>query len=1658
MSGAFRLLILFVLLFLLDVSLALSFEDMWQHFSKVKVFNKQIFSDMLECRPDPSIELSSSLPKAASSWHLLTEDDRYRLLSRLGLPFLIDMQDAWRISCLSDVLVLLREDIAMCCRYSPLSSQELFFLVHPEERWQWYGAERLEELHSYLDLPAAWNTIVDSKFKFNREIRNAEMEIAALHKNEARGPAVLLVMQFFTVLGHISLADITLDWGGKEKNMTAMDLRTRLRPDGMEFHMLRGWMRRGEQLRVQQKLRYQQGVDELNTIVENATKKFPSVISRAIESYERHVEKLEYNREMLRGFRETQEKIRSSEMEKVKRTQETIARVHMENRENEQRLQKKITCYHLYRVSRTLKASLRGVPSRVDEWEESEYRKTIENSQYSVYYHLLQKHECPDGLAFSEKDDKGEEQKEEKQWIEDSVKTSIFFDQFVQQRGEEKSEGMEGNMWDRGVEKMETRTSFGTTKKIPTHLIPAASLIWEHVRQFYVWRQKTGYTHTISQSFALFYALFVVHHPENVEYFALLESDRNLTISISALIQNVLPFQPHELVAFTANLLRQGSYLSQLQTYFPRAFPTSTRAELWYFLSTLELFYANNELNEDGGGINHGLGVLHLYQAVWYGSRHASSAMATMRELGIFIAQHDRVAGRLLYLLSLDSTNDILRQLLRRRIHHGGLVLDRAACPVHSALNSSIPQQKVIFYSSAGLHSASERRDQQMKSVHDQSSAHGDFDPPRRENNYPLPLSRLLRYSRILDGFTGAWYTVDHPYVTKQSLETFIFDSFQENDEYETEGDEDHYSKTEFLFLQAMIFLSGIHNISRNLNAAECLLLSILRTSGFYCDVSHSLYDVFLERDWNTVCKQHSNIFFLGDHSIPCGWKQLDTLPDSLHESTYDILEKSLVWLSFIYMIQEKPELSSFYAMLAVDLSHIVYSNALRVVEDRHLKRLNFTHSKNASLSSENLPWHALRVLNKMKIDDSSPSIGFSSSFSSRYPLLFMAMGQLMTLTEPKKACVVDSIVRETLISGFGIHFLKGEREESPELDETKAEEMPSKSLAQVFVLLLSAAGEKITEASRENAKKDELHPNSVEGTDPFYVLVWLIQQISFSVDYSHRFSPLTLLQLSRPYLSVLGSSAYALLPRPSEGWITFGCRLCDEASKINLHGVLSLAFQLHLDCRAGQFSPSMSSLGYALHKKSAKGVFLRLRREALYYMRAPRIQPSLIAYDAEMYLSGSGYLTLSKGWDTVVNKIFSFFTKTTTDRLLEKFEDSILPSYFPKGSKPPFLPSAVDFPFSTRDIFLSSFTSTKDVRSFSSGLFLFSSVLEAGSSQSFSLLFYAADEGKNKYLQPFATTLARDIWGRSTVVSMWREEHLQAQWQLERLRKNKKPHSYVFSLDYHTPFYYAFQESRQELMSRISLWNAKVMFTNLKKSLAEEHRVNVSALPPDNLLIDYRRKSGKQRKGEKSVLDGLTSESVLRTIKEELLLCTSYINYLDAIEKRPCSTCVQEGEGEEGKDSAEGYADHIKQSPYDGMILPAADMACVQELLMEKMVALTPTERDLYIAYLKDLVDRSSIYYRINETNENYVQEKKKLEGKFCDFRDVVEPSEYGELTVPYFLVEPWKRYDLKGWGRLKLGEGVFFNRRLHRLSGSTLGIYILHWRNKFCHLTGWC
>eukprot|EP00796_Vickermania_ingenoplastis_P004922 gene4922-3534_t len=1059
--------------------------------------------------------------------------------------------------------------------------------------------------------------------------------------------------------------------------------------------------------------------------------------------------------------------------------------------------------------------------------------------------------------------------------------------------------------------------------------------VCEHVANFQLWSRVSGLPHTVAQSLVY----LVLHY---------------------AAERSSPPFDAADFLAFVSRVVRRGEPgLGGAGCATP--LPQQAWGELWYLLSSMELLQPS-----ETSAMNRQLGVLHLYQAVWYGSRHAAGTLATMREHGMFVPQHEKVAARLLHYSMLDSANDVILQLLSK---YGS--------------NSTWLEADLHSPASVSTGAPEESNGEVPQMIISHWSSHPD----------PIPLDRLLRYERFFGWAGDGWNPVDRPYNNHASITQFLaLEAEGETEEEVDEDAKDMMRRDENLLLKATLWLSGLYGVPRDTSSAECHLLIILRRHGFVCDMQAKAYGMRIERDWASMCPSHAHAMRISGPTIPCAWYgKPRPLPAALDEHVYKTLQQALLKLSFMYWVEQRFELSAYYAMLRVELSSTVYSAAAKSARSRGRKTQRMAPA-----------WYERRLMPGKEQKQRIPPYA-ASAFATAKPLGLLALSRIMAPTAQARR-KLDRILRETLYSGFDIR------------DEDGSRDTP---LVRVFMSLIASSAES---RSREAGNFFDHNPNSIHEVDSIFAVVWLIRNLH---TLGSSVSPQVLLDRSFLYKNLLGDRGIAYLPLPSDNWVSYACRLSSSATRIHEFAARSLAQQLGLPCRPSTRSDQREpATAHLLDRIPATHTLQDLRVEKQYNIRSSKTTPLLYASDLNQYLGRIGMTKLSDALDRLLNAFYYLVGETTSESLLAQFGESILPSGNSPGRSAESdtveeveeQESGALTAVTSRSLFLEAFRTSEGVRDYSIAVLLLTNAFEFGMPQGFSLIFFSADKG-NRYLEPLSTFLSREMWG-GQLLAMWREEHYMAQWHREKPAILHRSRRMGPSLDHHTPFQHVEQEVRQELMGRMSRWAARTM------------RKGGDASWPPLAPHSFVAPRGEER--ERNV-------TVEESVKQQLLLCAGYLTYLQHLERYA-------GEPRQNHQLSQEFNQH---SPYAGSLLPAADLACLGDLLKEDLVHLNPSERDRLTADLHDAAERSRYYYKLSRDR---VEDASLPPSwfKFCDTPAEAVPQAHGVDTEPYFLVEPWGNPDSEVWSYLSLGEGHFFNSRLHRITGAFWAANFLSLRNR--------
>lgn len=1423
--------------------------------------------------PDPSVPLPSE------RWHAMNSTSRQQLLTRLGIPFIIDIGDTWSVESVVDALLLMHSP-GLCLAHPDASTKHLFLLLHPGIRSYWYSEERAVELRRYFAVSPLYDIVMNGKFEsYQPHVAKAEEELLRMPDDEAETPGTLPISFLSFPLFSIPLLDIGVEWEADASIAENASINSNLQPS-LNMNILNVPQRLAERQRLKQKYHYMQGVHKLDSILQNANAASGLAFRVAAAAYNRTEATKLRRRKMIRALRD--EQARRKEAQKLERKERGIEmkKKAAEQRKRDQDFRRRVVCDQLRRVSDTLRVS--------------QVSPSTQDHRYLLHDELVNKYNC-------------------------SVSSG---------------EGEEGA---------------DTPFTIPPSVVPHAC---EHVHQFKRWNNEMGFPHTVSQSLVLLLMLFAVDHSNNREV-----DFSESGFSEEDLVGSILPFNITHFMTFIFARVRQGTY-GLAEAGCP--LPSPVLAELWYFLASMELLQPQQDCqSSEHCTLSRTFGVLHLYQAIWYGSRHAAGALATLREHGMFVPQHEKAAARLLHYSMLDTTNDILFQLLTK--YGPKITRDYAATAVMAKKRSTADED-------------AEDEEEPLITL--------SFDNANQRDDV-IPLNRLLRYERFFGWMGDGWYSVDHPYENHESLSNFLSLDDRESGDDDEEESKEYMKRDDYLLLKATVWLSGLHGVERDPVRAECRLLTILRHHGFVCDLQSELYGMHIDRDWDNVCHSHSKAMQAGHPAIPCMWhEEPRELPRGLDPTVYKTLQQTLFKLSFGYMVEQKFELSAFYAMIYMELSFTIYESAVGALKE----------DQGVDAERGTAPWYVEQLKSSVESDGYLPSYT-KSPFATFKPLMLLSLARILAFSPTSKQ-TVDKMIRSTLYLGFGIE------------DDDEGPEVP---LVRLFMCLIaSSAEERYKGKSPEEVDFFDHNPNSIHDVDSFFSLVWLIRHMHRT---EYPLSPPVLVARSLTYQALLGDAASTHLPLPSDDWVTYACRLSGLSTRIHKLASTSLMRQLGLPCRPPMLYQIETATGHLLDRTPTTFTLLHLRIEKQYHIRSPKTAPLWFAGDANMYIQGMGQTKFLKLWDRFLNFFYYLVTDTTLESLMRHFTDSIMPR------TPTTSADEEDsgIHITSRSVFSAAFTSSREVRDLTIAILLLTNTLEIGMPQGFSLLFYTAEAGNNTFLAPLCDFLSLEMWGR-VVLPMWREEHYVAQWHIEKPEIIRNGQRGTFSLDHHTPFHHAMQEVRQELMSRINRWTVR----SIRSGRAQ------SRLPPSHQM---------QEKKEEQV-------------KRELLLCSGYLTYLYYIET--------------GRDGVQQYSQRgqIKHSPFSGSLLPAADVSCLQDLVWERDVTLTPEERRKFTADLHDAATRSRHYYKLSESTagkETLLPSWK----KFCDSAPppaarAQEEEDEDDGVEPFFLVEPWAKEGEDSPSHLSLGEGRFFNQRLHRYTGASWAANVLWLRNWFWWLIG--
>lgn len=798
--------------------------------------------DLWTCLPDPLVDAPVGV-----DWALWSDDDEKRVMSKLGIPFLLDAGDSMMVASITATVFFIAEP-GFCVSLSSFGYQRMLFMFYPELHAYLFSLSRLEELRQAFHYPREhWEVMLNGKFSTKPSVRQAEQHIMRLNKREVEGPALLPISMFSMNFLNLSFVDFSIS--GQPEAALDIDVSSFLR-------------RQAEHQRLRQKFNYQVKVEAYNQLLLSSAEESKKVYRDAVAAYRVTEEKRAHTRDNLKKLFESlkeKENLRPDTTQHPKALDGNL-----------------VHCTNLAHALNTL---------------QTQEAISLKEPRYAILVELHQRHQCTFQLP--------------------------------------------------------TLSNEGT----PASKTVGAIDLCEHVEQFLHWKESHGYSHSPAQSVAFLLSMYVMH--------ADLQSDEEATVD--QLLAAVSPFDPHEFIIRVLALVRQGKHHScgeQRKESFPES------GELWYLLASAELLRV---VKRDE--CQRALGVLHLHQAMWFGSRGATSFLATLRELGMFTTQHEKAAAHLLTRSLTLAQNDIILQLLER-------------------------------YSVFPWHHSSPQSSGPIKAI---------------------PLSHLLRYERFFGWRGDAWNDVDRPYVNLGRLKNLLSLDDQDDDEAASEESDDdgEWTTDEYRFLKAAVWTSGLQGIKLDTQRAKCELFTVLRRHSFGCDLSPSIYGVNLSRDWLDSCPNVMDEF-RGSMSLCYGDRKPFTKPKplDLDVSEYDALQEALYKLSFTYLLEQQFAHSSFYAMMSMKLAYDAHTTGFEMgVEQAERKKGHPRSDEKAKRRRDNREDEAA---------GKSTVSFFQSDMFTYQPLMIAALSRVLSLSQQNTSQVVGAVT-DTIFSLLGLNSGSGD-------------------------------------------------------------------------------------------------------------------------------------------------------------------------------------------------------------------------------------------------------------------------------------------------------------------------------------------------------------------------------------------------------------------------------------------------------------------------------------------------------------------------------------------------------------------------------------------------------------------------------------------------------
>ncbi|KAH9581988.1 hypothetical protein LSM04_002085 [Trypanosoma melophagium] len=910
---------------------------------------------------------------------------------------------------------------------------------------------------------------------------------------------------------------------------------------------------------------------------------------------------------------------------------------------------------------------------------------------------------------------------------------------------------------------------------------------------------------------------------------------------------------------------------------------TNFRSEIKFFAGIMELLDDTSSIDKDKSielwWSRSPMAYLRIWEAAHTGSQSAILALATMKEHGILSPQQTQIAAKLISATLSDSSTYFWKQILITKANH--------------------------------------------------------------LTNVKPSADKLLRFERFF-GVENSWAVINEPYITRSRLSAISTD-------FDSSGDDENsntWTKNEVSssllrgLLTAQLYIAGIKGIPRDLQRAECILLSLLRKLGYTCDVKHPEKDdkeYFSKDGRGGACEEHIEAL----HSLRRNEFKMGVCASNLVDSTnkhlrFKVLAQSkkvhfvihyiLVLLSYVQLLNGmKRSLAAEYAFQAVELGAAVFHSAMSALpanaEQLLLKANRSNYKKLKFLKHKEWPEVSLcKSFMEREGREYALSDLTRSGFLSQESLLLLALaGQ----GGPYPRMVVERLYGTSLCSSSSSNS--------------------SVCGGRAVLFLLREAGRLWREAAAGGGTLVLIRPDP-HCADPLLLLAWLLPRLP---------------------ADALNSSS------PAGRWAAAGDTRESYAATLR-HMAESIA-PLAAPTRSGNIPRKSWELA-RLQRASQRRLKL-LRTVLQRQFEEHQFNPLLYTSDIHSYLNYTQWTWLQRVFGMIQDTLLFPFTNTEVEFLEENLAKEIIPVKENGG-----------IPIGIAEQMASSVVNSENVREVSIALQLVAMSLMSGEPDGFTFILMEDMNRGNRHLGSIAYYISEHVWGRR-LGETWMELHKTAQWQ--NIKPKTKRHGVLFGLDPCMPFSYGLPESVMELFAYVTL-----------------KRVNIWQQGITLQKVSYFNKGF------------IDSKKINNKIFRALGMCTGVL----------IEFAMRKGRT------------FPPRRPYEGMYQPVGNSLCLRHLLqyirhtgISPFPGLSNKEAEMWVLdMLTDLSIKQARYYGIslNESSSSLV-----------DSVLSSDSAEENEQWVRKHLVEPWHRVvdvEDEDLPLPKLGEGAYYNRRLHTVTGT--------------------